>query len=228
VVRELLRSPYRVRSVLVSPKRLEKLAGALEEVDAPVYVAERSVINAVSGIDLHRGAVASAERGRPRRVEEVLAGARAVAVLEGITDHENLGVVFRNAAALGIDGILVDPTCCDPFYRRAVRVSMGHVLGVPWTRLDRWPAGLDEVSGAGFTLVALTPDPAADPIDALDPVPPRAAILLGTESSGLSSPVLDRADHRVRIAMAAGVDSLNVAAAAAIAFHCLGPLSRGR
>ena len=223
MVRELLRSDCRVRSVLVTPARRDAMADALEGVDAPVYVGDHAVLKAVTGFDLHRGAVASADRPRSPSVSDLVATAHSVAVLEGISDHENLGVLFRNAAALGVDAVVVDPTCCDPLYRRTVRVSMGHVLTVPWTRADRWPEALDDVRAAGFTVVALTPDASADAIDEVVP-PDRPAVLLGTESSGLSAAALDRADRRVRIAMADGVDSLNVAAAAAIAFHRLAPI----
>jgi tRNA G18 (ribose-2'-O)-methylase SpoU len=144
-----------------------------------------------------------------------------VAVLEDVNDHENLGAVFRNAAGLGVDAVLLSPGCCDPFYRRSVRVSMGHVLSVPWTRLEPWPEALEEVRRAGFTLLGLTPDPAAEPLPAHRPGH-RLAVLLGAEGPGLSPAVLAAADRCFRIPLTAGVDSLNLASAAAIAFYALG------
>jgi tRNA G18 (ribose-2'-O)-methylase SpoU len=143
-------------------------------------------------------------------------------VLEGLNDHENLGALFRNAAAFGVDAVLADPTTADPLYRRSVRVSLGHVLRVPWTRLPDWPDGLASLKAEGFVLVALTPSADAEPIAALAADPPaRVALLLGAEGPGLSGAALAAADRRVRIPIAEGVDSLNVATAAAIAFHRL-------
>ena len=148
--------------------------------------------------------------------------ARVLAVLEGVNDHENLGALFRNAAGFGIDGVVLDPTTADPLYRRSVRVSMGHVLGVPWTRFPAWPEGLDEVRAAGFTVVALTPAPGSESIEDLAADPPeRVALLVGAEGPGLSDAALAAADRRVRIPLSSSVDSLNVATAAAIAFHRL-------
>ena len=224
VVARLAASGRRVRSVLVDPARLERLAPVLAGVDAPVYVAAPAVLASVAGFDVHRGALAAADRWPLPAAAGLVAAARTVAVLEGINDHENLGVIFRNAAGLGIDAVLLCPQCCDPLYRRSVRVSMGHVLSVPWTRLDTWPGGLDDLRQAGFTVAALTPDAAAEALDAgwerrwgRD----RAAVLLGAEGPGLSPEALGRSDRRVRIPMAGGVDSLNVASAAAVVFYVL-------
>jgi tRNA G18 (ribose-2'-O)-methylase SpoU len=137
-----------------------------------------------------------------------------------VNDHENLGALFRNAAAFGVDALLLCPQCSDPLYRRAVRVSIGHVLTVPWARAVPWPDALDELRRLGFTRLALTPASDATPIERYAPQPgDRIALLLGAEGPGLTSAAIDRADERVRITMAAGVDSLNVAVAAAIAFH---------
>jgi tRNA G18 (ribose-2'-O)-methylase SpoU len=144
-----------------------------------------------------------------------------VAVLEGLNNTTNLGAVFRNAAGLGMDGVLLDPRCCDPLYRRAVRVSMGEVFAVPYARLDSWPGGLDQLKAAGFAVMALTPGGDLD-LDQLQPDPQaRIALLLGEEGPGLSAEALDRADLRVRIPMSGGVDSLNVGAAAAVGFWAL-------
>jgi tRNA G18 (ribose-2'-O)-methylase SpoU len=216
VVRRLLDSGRRVRSVLVTPAQYEALSDALAEAapDAPVYVAPDAVLRRVVGFHLHRGAVAAADRWSLPEVATVLDGAQRVAVLERVNDHENLGVLFRSAAALGVDGVLLDSECSDPLYRRCVRVSIGHVLRIPWTRVG----SLEEVRGAGFTTFALTPAVDAIPIDRVD-WPERAALLLGAEGSGLSESWLAAADQRVRIVMQPGADSLNVATAAAIAFY---------
>jgi tRNA G18 (ribose-2'-O)-methylase SpoU len=216
VVRRLLESGRRVRSVLVTPAQYDALSPAFARagLEAPVYVAPDAVLRRVVGFHLHRGAVAAAERWVLPSVGTVLDGARRVAVLQKVNDHENLGVLFRSAAALGVDAVLLDPECSDPLYRRCVRVSIGHVLRLPWTRL----AALDEVSRAGFTTFALTPAPGATPIDAVE-WPERAALLFGAEGPGLTGAWLDAADHRVRIVMRPGADSLNVATAAAIAFY---------
>ncbi len=220
----LLRSRHRdrVRAVLVTPARLAGLAADLEGVAAPVFVADPDLLRAIVGFDLHRGAVASVDRFPLPDVPAVLADARTIAVCERVNDHENLGVIFRNAAALGIDAVLLDPECSDPLYRRCVRVSIGHVLTVPWTRVPQWPSGLDEVRSAGFTIAALTPRADAVPIERfVEEVAGRVAIVVGAEGPGLSGAALAAADVAVRIPMRAGVDSLNVATAAAIAFHRL-------
>ena len=214
VVEALIRSPRTVRSVLVTPTQFGALDDLLASLDAPVYVARPEVLRRVVGFDLHRGAVAAGARWPLPPVAAVLAGARSVAVLERITDHENLGGLFRNAAAFGIDAVLLDRESADPLYRRCVRVSIGHVLTVPWTRLD----SLAELRTHGFTQLALTPSPTAQPLDEVA-WPERTAFLLGTEGPGLSDAWLAAADAHVRIPMAPGVDSLNVATAAAIAFH---------
>jgi tRNA G18 (ribose-2'-O)-methylase SpoU len=200
-------------SVLVTAERLDALGGLLDGVDAPIYVVDQSVLNGVTGFNLHRGLIGSAVRPPEPSLEELLAG-RTIAVLEGVNDHENLGSLFRNAAAFGVDAVLLDPTTADPLYRRSVRVSLGHVLAVPFGRFR----SLDELTGAGHELVALTPDPAAEAVEVLGALD-KVALLLGAEGPGLSAATLARADRRVRIPMVEGVDSVNVATAAAIAFH---------
>jgi tRNA G18 (ribose-2'-O)-methylase SpoU len=220
VIRQLLRSAYPVRSVLLSPKRYSALADDLGALAAPVYVAGPDVLNAVVGFDLHRGALASADRLRLPEPEALLQSARLVAIVEGINDHENLGALFRNAAAFAVDAVLLSPTCCDPLYRRSVRVSMGHVLHVPFSRLDSWPGTLSALRHDGWRVLALTPERSARSLDSVLP-DQRTAILVGAEDVGLSTSALDLADDRVRIPMADGVDSLNVATAAAVAFHHL-------
>jgi tRNA G18 (ribose-2'-O)-methylase SpoU len=217
----LLDSAHRVRSVLVTPRAHGRLADRLDGLDAPVYVASREVLAATVGFDLHRGAVAAADRRRLPAVADVLPGARRVAVLEGLNDAENLGAVARSARALGVDALVLDPTCIDPYYRRIVRVSMGEVLLLPVARAGDWPGELDTIRAAGFVLWALTPDPVADSLWDLD-IPPKIAVLLGAEGPGLSSDALAAADRHVRIPIDPAVDSLNVGHAAAIAFAALG------
>jgi tRNA G18 (ribose-2'-O)-methylase SpoU len=172
------------------------------------------VLRQVVGFDLHRGAVASAERWPQPAVGPLLDGARRIAVVERLNDYENLGVLFRNAAAFGIDAVLLDSESADPLYRRCVRVSIGHAFLVPWTRVG----SLDELRNRGFALFALTPDPDAVPLDRVN-WPDRHAVMLGAEGPGLSRAWLDAADLQVRIPMHESVDSLNVATAAAIAFY---------
>ena len=215
VIETVLRANKPVRSVLITPHQREALAPMLATVTAPVFVAPPTVLRRVVGFDLHRGAVASVTRWPPPPLDSVLAGATRIAVVEGINDHENLGGLFRNAAAFGVDAVLLDEHCADPLYRRSVRVSIGHVCTVPWTRY----AHVDDIRNADFTLYALTP--AADAV-AIDTVAwaERAAVMVGAEGPGLSAASLAAADQRVRIPMAPGVDSLNIATAAAIAFHC--------
>lgn len=218
----LQRRAWSTRSVLVTQKKLPELDHtALARSGAAVYVATQAVLNEVVGFDLHRGAVASADRPPPADADDLLAVASSVVMLEGIGDQENLGVLFRNAAALGADAVLLSPACCDPLYRRTVRVSMGHVLSVPFATTTDWPEAVDRARAAGFETVALTPDPDAEPIDTVAPACAKRAVLLGSEGPGLSGPALAAADRRVRIPMRAGIDSLNVANAAAIGFHRL-------
>jgi tRNA G18 (ribose-2'-O)-methylase SpoU len=219
VVRRALESGFAVRSVLVTPQRLETLADALTGLEAPVYVAGRALMEEVVGYAFHRGALASVARPAERPLAELLEGASRLGVCEGITDHENLGSIFRNAAAFGIDAVLLDPTSCDPLYRRAIRVSMGYVLRVPFGRVAPWPDALDELSARGFRLAALTPGAGSVPLEEV--TGDRLAMLLGTEGPGLTDVALARADVRVRIAMRPGVDSLNVAATSALAFRAI-------
>ena len=223
-IERLLRSDRRLRSLLLLAPQARRLSGALAGRAVPVYIGSRELLAATTGFDVHRGALAIAERPAVPAVEDVLPGAHLVAVLEGLTDHENLGAIARSARALGVDALLLDPTCADPLYRRAVRVSMGEILFLPWTRLSPWPGGLDQLRQAGITLVALTPAPDARPIDELVASGPSGpmALLLGTEGPGLSPAAMASCDLRVRIPVRAGVDSLNVGHAAAIAFHLLG------
>jgi tRNA G18 (ribose-2'-O)-methylase SpoU len=225
VVRRALDAGYRPRSFLMAERWLAGLADSIEAAEqaraepVPVYLAPESVLTQVTGFDVHRGALASMHRRPLSEPKQVIDGADRIAVLEGMANPTNVGAVFRAAAGLGMDGVLLDPRCADPLYRRALKVSMGASLTLPYGRFDRWPAGLDIVREAGLTVLALTPDPGAQPLDGLDPeVTRRCAVLLGTEGAGLTARSRAAADIEVRIPMANGIDSLNVGSAAAVAF----------
>jgi tRNA G18 (ribose-2'-O)-methylase SpoU len=295
-VERLVTSRYQTLSLLVDDHQVRTAARVVDAVratGAPVYVAPRTVVAATAGFDLHRGVIAAARRPAPADGEDLVARAvdraRAehrpcvVVVLEGLNDHENLGALFRNAAALGADAVLLDPTCADPLYRRCIRVSVGHVLHVPFARLPHWPQALADLRRHGLVLAAMTPagsapsapraatvadlprlattraatgatDPAAptrptDPTDPAAPTRPTAAthptegtgsppvhgpngpsglaLILGAEGPGLRRSTLAGADWAVSIPMADGIDSLNVATAAAIALHRLLDARRG-
>ncbi len=219
VVQRLLASPYPVRALLGVPRRYQELAADLADVQVPYYSASAQVMASVVGFHLNRGVLATADRVASPDPDELLRSARTVAVLEGVGDHENLGSVFRNAAALGIDAVLLAQGCSDPLYRRSVRVSMGNVLRVPFAGL---PGSISDAVGllhaAGFTVAALTPSALAVPLLQAGLAGTRVALLLGSEGPGLTAEALAASDIRVRIPMAAGVDSLNVATAGAIAF----------
>jgi tRNA G18 (ribose-2'-O)-methylase SpoU len=214
---ELVRSTYRIRSVLVASSKVARVAPLLTGVGAPLYVGDMALVRETVGFNLHRGVVASAQRKPDIDPLSLLDGARRVAVLEGLNDVENLGNLFRSARAFGVDAVLLDPSSADPLYRRCVRVSMGHVMHVPFARFTSWPAPLASLQAAGFTVAALTPSAGAISIDDFDDE--RVAWLLGAEGPGLSDAALGAADVRVRIPMVAEVDSLNVGTAAAIAFR---------
>src|SRR5438270_7202453 len=223
-VERLRASPYRVRAVFGVPGRVAALD--LPE-DVPAYEADKWVLSEVIGFRLTRGVLASAERRPPEDLDGLLTGPdaaapRRLAVLEALNDAENLGSIARSAVALGVDGLLLDPRCADPFYRRSVRVSMGHILALPFAVLSDWPADLGRVHDAGYLTVALTPAPDAVDLADVDPgAHPRTAVLLGAEGPGLTPEAQQAARIRARIPMRAGVDSLGVAAAAAVAFAAL-------
>jgi tRNA G18 (ribose-2'-O)-methylase SpoU len=222
VIRRALLAGYRPRSVLVSPARLAAVPAEIGP-RVPVYLAGPDVVARITGFEVHRGALAALGRQPERDVTELLAAARRVLVLEDLVSHTNLGAVFRSAAGLGMDAVVLSPRCADPLYRRSVRVSMGEVFAVPYARLDPWPDGLDQLAARGFEVLALTPAADATDLATLTPAPDdRVAVLLGTEGAGLSASAQRAATRRVRIPMAAGVDSLNVAATAAIACYTLG------
>ena len=221
---------WRIRSLLLLPRVAERLGGRLDGLDAPVLVATEDVLRRVVGFDLHRGALAAVDRRPPKPLAGLVAGSGLLLAAEGINDHENLGSLYRNAAAFGVDGVLLDPTSADPFYRRAVRVSMGHVLGVPTAALPALPGGVEQLRALGATVLALTPAADAVALCDLGPAarwPGPVVVLVGAEGAGLTAAALAAADLLVRIPMATGIDSVNVATAAAIALHHLAALPSG-
>ena len=223
VIRRAVQAGYRLRSVLLTAHRLTTLGDALAGVDAPVYVGSLAVLREVTGFHVHRGALAVVIRRPLPSWREVTARARRLVVLEDVNNHTNLGAVIRSAAGLGMDGLLLSPGCVDPLYRRSVRVSMGEVFDLPYADAAPWPGVLDTLVADGWRVLALTPAAHATPLDALRLADgERVALLLGAEGPGLSGPALGSAVEPVRIPMAAGVDSLNVAAAAAVACWVVG------
>jgi len=233
VIRRAIGAGYPVRSLLITSDRLAALADLAGGCPGPVYVVAPEIARQLTGYRVHRGALASMRRLPLPPVSEVIAGARRLVVLEDIVDHTNVGAIFRCAAALGFDAVVLAPRCADPLYRRSVRVSMGAVFAVPYARLEDWREGLARIRAAGFRLLALTPAADAVPIGEAvagahalpgagvpaDGAP--LALLLGTEGDGLSARWRDQADLSVRIPMSGEVDSLNVASAAAIACYLL-------
>lgn len=232
VVRMLLTvSRLRARSVLLTDVALESLRDAIDPAQAadpslPVFVLRQDRMNTVVGFDIHRGCLAAGDRGAGLSAGTLVAdaGGRPLIVLEGVNNHDNIGSIFRNAGAFGVGGVLLDDGCVDPLYRKAIRVSMGGVLRVPFATLQRgrWEERFADLKKAGYSVLALST--AAEAVDirefgASRAIPARVALLLGAEGPGLSEAALAAADERVRIPMAAGVDSLNVAAAGAIALH---------
>ncbi len=223
VIERALAAGHQPRSVLLQERWLAELGPILDAHDVPVYLAASAVLKGVTGFLMHRGALASLHRPPLPDVSDLLREARRVVVIEDVVDHTNVGAVFRSAAGLGADAVLVTPRCADPLYRRSVRVSMGGVLQVPWTRLAEWPEGADQLHAAGFEIVALAlAEGAVDLREYARSAPDRVALLVGTEGDGLSATALAGADRTVTIPMGGGVDSLNVAAAAAVALWALG------
>jgi tRNA G18 (ribose-2'-O)-methylase SpoU len=221
VVQRMLASRFTVRALLGTNRRLNELADDLTGIDAPYYRVNADVMAEVVGFHLNRGVLASASRPPELSVGDVLDAARTVAVLEGVNDHENLGSIFRNAAGLAVDAVVFGSGCADPLYRRAVRVSMGHALLVPYAHAATWPADLTTLRDKGFRLLAMTPDPRAHalPEAMAELADDKVAILVGAEGPGLSERAMRASDMRVRIPMSRGTDSLNVATAAALAFY---------
>ena len=232
VVRRVLEDRrFRVESILVTETARAQLAAALSTLpaDVPVYVCEGHDVLAVTGHDIHRGCLALVERLPATTVSGLLAQTTTLVMLEGVTNADNVGGVFRNVAAFGAGGVLLSPTCCDPLYRKAIRTSMGAVLRIPFARADDWPGVINDVRAAGFTIIALTPREPSETIDAfqLRPHPGHVALLVGTEGAGLTPAVEAAADYWLRIPTTGEVDSLNLAVATGIALYALRQGSTG-
>ncbi len=222
VIERALRAGHEPRSVLTSERWLPELAALLGDRDVTVHVGEAGLLEELTGFHLHRGALASMHRPPLTPLADLLRDARRVVIVEDVVDHTNVGAIFRSVAGLGADAVLVTPRCADPLYRRSVRVSMGTVLQVPWTRLPEWTEAVPVLHAAGFTIAALAlADEAVGLRLFAASAPERVAVVVGTEGDGLSRAALEAADVVVTIPMAHGVDSLNVAAATAVALYAL-------
>ncbi|KIU18700.1 TrmH family RNA methyltransferase [Mycolicibacterium llatzerense] len=221
VAQRMLASRFSPRGFLGTDRRLRELSDDLAGCGVPYYRASAEVMAEVVGFHLNRGVLAAAPRPVELSVPEVLRGARTVAVLEGVNDHENLGSIFRNAAGLGVDAVVFGAGCADPLYRRAVRVSMGHALLVPYARAESWPGDLKLMQDNGFHLIAMTPGEGSVPLaEALAPLAEqKVGVLVGAEGPGLTEHTMRACEVRARIPMSRGTDSLNVATAAAMAFY---------
>jgi len=222
VIARALAAGHRPRSVLLIEQWLPEVSALLEQYDVPVFIGTADLLETLTGFEMHRGALASMHRPVLPDPAALLANARRVVIIEDVVDHTNVGAIFRSVAGLGADAVLVTPRCADPLYRRSVRVSMGTVLQVPWTRLPEWPEAASILKDNGFHLaaLALADDAVSLDVFAVDP-PERVAIMLGAEGDGLSRQALQAADTIVTIPMLHGVDSLNVAAASAVALYAL-------
>ena len=225
IIRRALEAGHRPRSILMDRRWLDEMTDVLDSIpgDTEVLVGAPALLEAVTGFHVHRGALAAMHRPALPSVHEVVQRAHRIVILEDLVNHTNVGAIFRSAAALGVDAVLITPRCADPLYRRSVRVSMGTVFQIPWTRISDWPMGLDHLRGLGFTIAAVSPL-GENNVDlrqfAIDP-PERLALVFGTEGAGLTNQVAAEADVSVRIPMRGGVDSLNVAAASAVVFWAL-------
>ncbi|MFJ6416357.1 TrmH family RNA methyltransferase [Paeniglutamicibacter sp. NPDC091659] len=220
VLRRALAAGHKPRSFFMANKWLESLSDVFaEHPGVPIFAGEDAVLESITGFHLHRGALAAMNRPEPLTLDDVLPSAKRVAILEDIVDHTNLGAIFRSAAALGIDAVLITPRCADPLYRRSIRVSMGAVFQVPWVRLESWPDDVAALRAAGFDIAAMELTAHSQGIDEVAEMhSEKLALILGTEGAGVSAPALEMADRTVMIPMRPGVDSLNVAAASAVAF----------
>jgi tRNA G18 (ribose-2'-O)-methylase SpoU len=219
VVRRAVEAGYAARSFLVAPRWLAGLSDVLDRSEAPCFVVDEALAEQVTGFHVHRGALASLQRRPSPPLADVLAASRTVVVLEDLVDHTNVGAALRSAAALGVDAVLLSPRCADPLYRRSVKVAMGAVFSLPWVRLEEWYDAVAGLRAAGFTTVALTPAEDAVDVEVAVAGRDRVALLVGSEGHGLSDRWQATADVRAVIPMAAGIDSLNVAAATAVACY---------
>ncbi|GAA1363714.1 RNA methyltransferase [Arthrobacter rhombi] len=229
VLRRALAAGHVPRSFFLAPKWLDGLSDVLDAYpEVPAFVGAPGMLEEITGFHLHRGALAAMNRPAPVPLAEVIDGAQAnstpgrsrIAIFEDMVDHTNLGAAFRSAAAIGVNAILISPRCADPLYRRSIRVSMGTVFQIPWARIDSWPADIDVLKEAGFTLAGMTLGEGAITLDELAAEDHQhLALVFGTEGDGLSEPTDRKLDRRVTIPMMGGVDSLNVAASAAVAFY---------
>jgi len=216
VIRRAAEAGHQPHSFLLAPRWVDSLADILDRFDVPCHVLDEREIERVTGFHVHRGALAAFERPAPVPIAELLAGARRIVVVEDLVDHTNVGSVFRNAAALGFDAVVLSPRCADPFYRRSIKVAMGAVFSLPHARLDDWYAAPALLNESGFTTYAMTLTDDAVPLDSVVPAA-RSALIVGSEGPGLTVHWQEQSDVRVTIPMAAGIDSLNVAASVAIA-----------
>lgn len=220
VIARAVSAGHEPRSVLVQARWVDGIRQIVGDLDVVVYVVPDTVAEAVTGFAVHRGAMAAMHRPPLAAVRDVLKGASRIAILEGLTDHANVGSAFRNAAALGVDAVLVTPTCADPLYRRSVRVSMGTVFQIPWTRIPAWPSDVNELKDEGYVIAGMTLGEGAITLDHLvSERHERVAFIFGTEGDGITPATDALLDRRVTIPMMGGVDSLNVAAATAVAFY---------
>lgn len=224
VIRRAVDAGHQARSLLMAERWLAPMADVIATLEEragdplPVFTADEAILRRIIGFHLHRGALAAMHRPALPSVEDVVRGAGRLVVLEDIVDHTNVGAIFRSVAGIGADGVLVSPRCADPLYRRSVRVSMGAVFQIPWTRMPEWPGGLAALRADGFTVAALALRDSAISLDDLARrAPDRLALVLGAEGDGLSAQAIEGADLVVRIPMTRGIDSLNVAAASAVA-----------
>ena len=229
VIRRALAAGYPMRSALMTARWVSSVADLVVDIDVPLYVGSDELLESVTGFHVHRGALAAMGRLPARSIDDLLVRSSRLVVLEDVNSHTNLGAIFRSAAGLGMDAVLLSPSCADPLYRRSVRVSMGEVFSIPYARFESWPAGVVGLREAGFRVLALTPDAGAMSIaDVQVRDGDKLALLLGAEGSGLSTNALAAATAAVRIPMSNGVDSLNVAAATAVACYAIACGSRAR
>lgn len=222
VVRRLIElQHWEIESILVTSPAIENLNDILSHTTAPIYVADQDVMNGIAGFNIHRGCLALVRRGNIATLDRIAAGPLSrILMLEGVNNPDNVGGLFRTAAAFGIELVVLGPNCGDPLYRKAVRTSMAATLAVPFAQARQWPGAIRDLRADGFTVVALTPSLHAAPLEDVRPIP-KLALLVGSEGAGLTKEALSAASMSARIPMAAAVDSLNVTTAASIAmYHC--------